>query len=163
MLSSLARYLEPLPDEEGDAFLTQIQTLFQSEFIAKQLVPDQKKEESANISSQAVNSERLADNNQPPKNYDEAKSDSDQETTHKPSETNSPTVLHMGSVLSAEHDYLLWNPIHLIFQVVIYKFMSIWSMDFCTSITILVFTVWFLCVLKVPFKVKINSILIIKY
>uniref|UniRef100_H3CL25 Myb-like, SWIRM and MPN domain-containing protein 1 n=1 Tax=Tetraodon nigroviridis TaxID=99883 RepID=H3CL25_TETNG len=37
MLSSLARYLEPLPDEEGDAFLTQIQTLFQSEFIAKQL------------------------------------------------------------------------------------------------------------------------------
>lgn len=106
MLSSLARYLEPLPDEEGDAFLTQIQTLFQTEFIAKQLVADQKKEESVNILSEAVNSERLA-NNLIHKNYDEAKSDSDQETTHKPPETNSTTVLHMGSVLSAEHDYLL--------------------------------------------------------
>lgn len=106
MLSSLARYLEPLPDEEGDAFLTQIQTLFQTEFIAKQLVPDRKKEESANISSQAVNSDRLAYNNQTHQNY-ETKSDSDQEATSKPSETNSTTVLHMGSVLSAEHDYLL--------------------------------------------------------
>lgn len=120
MLSSLARYLEPLPDEEGDAFLTQIQTLFQSEFIAKQLVPDQKKEESVSISSQALNSERLAYDNLTHKNYDEAKSNSDQETTYKPSETNSTTVLHMGSVLSAEHDYLLWNPIYSIFQVVIY-------------------------------------------
>lgn len=106
MLSSLARYLEPLPDEEGDAFLTQIQSLFQSEFIAKQLVPDHKKEECVNISSQAVNSERLDFNNLTHENY-EVKSDSDQETTYKPSETNSTTVLHMGSVLSAEHDYLL--------------------------------------------------------
>lgn len=120
MLSSLARYLEPLPDEEGDAFLTQIQTLFQSEFIAKQLVPDQKKEESVSISSQTLNSERLAYDNLTHKNYDEAKSNSDQETTCNPSETNSTTVLHMGSVLSAEHDYLLWNPIYSIFQVVIY-------------------------------------------
>lgn len=139
MLSSLARYLEPLPDEEGDAFLTQIQTLFQSEFIAKQLVPDHKKDESVNILPQAVNSERLTYDNLTHKNYDEEKSDSDQETTYKPSETSSTTVLHMGSVLSAEHDYLLWNLIHLIFQVVIYTFISIWSMDFCTtSITILV-------------------------
>lgn len=139
MLSSLARYLEPLPDEEGDAFLTQIQTLFQSEFIAKQLVPDQKKDESVNIFPQAVNSERLTYGNLTHKNYDEEISDSDQETTYKPSETNSTTVLHMGSVLSAEHDYLLWNLIHWIFQVVIYTFISIWSMDFCTtSITILV-------------------------
>lgn len=162
MLSSLARYLEPLPDEEGDAFLTQIQTLFQTEFIAKQLVPDRKQEESGNISSQAVNSDRLADNNETHQNY-EAKSDSDQEATYKPSETNSTTVLHMGSVLSTEHDYLLWNPIHLIFKVVSYTFMSIWSMNVCTSITILVFTVWFLCLLKVSFEVKINRIKIYIY
>lgn len=106
MLSSLARYLEPLPDEEGDAFLTQIQTLFQSEFIAKQLVPDQRKEKSVKTLTQAVNSERLAYDSLTHKNYDEAKSASDQETTYKTSE-NSTTVLHMGSVLSAEHDYLL--------------------------------------------------------
>lgn len=134
MLSSLARYLEPLPDEEGDAFLTQIQTLFQSEFIAQQLVLDQKKEESVNISSQAVNSERLAYDHLTHKNYDDAKSDTDQETTYKPSETNSTTVLHMGSVLSAEHDYLLWNPIYLIFQL---WFIHSYQMDFCTSIAIL--------------------------
>lgn len=115
MLSSLARYLEPLPDEEGDTFLTQIQTLFQSEFIAKQIVTDQMKNESVNFSSPAVNSERLPYANLThTQNYDEAKSDSDQENTNK---TNSTTVLHMGSVLSAEHDYLLWNPIYLIFQV----------------------------------------------
>lgn len=131
MLSSLARYLEPLPDEEGDAFLTQIQTLFQSEFIAQQLVLDQKKEESVNISSQAVNSERLAYDHLTHKNYDDGKLDTDQETTYKPSETNSTTVLHMGSVLSAEHDYLLWNPIYLIFQL---WFIHSYQMDFCTSI-----------------------------
>eukprot|EP00066_Takifugu_rubripes_P023612 XP_011612878.1 PREDICTED: histone H2A deubiquitinase MYSM1 [Takifugu rubripes] len=105
MLSSLARYLEPLPDEEGDAFLTQIQTLFQSEFIAKQLVPDQEEGESLNISSQAA--EGLAYDRLITKKQDEGRIDSDQETAYKPTETSSTTVLHMGSVLSAEHDYLL--------------------------------------------------------
>lgn len=115
MLSSLARYLEPLPDEEGDAFLTQIQTLFQSEFIAKQLVPDQEGE-SVNISSQSAHSEGLADYSLNTKKHDEGRIDSDQETVDNSTETNNTTVLHMGSVLSAEHDYLLWNPIYLDFS-----------------------------------------------
>lgn len=104
MLSSLARYLEPLPDEEGDAFLTHIQTLFKSEFIAKQLVPDQEAGESLNISSQAEEDSLITE-----KKHDEGRIDSDQEAADKPTETNTTTVLHMGSVLSAEHDYLLWN------------------------------------------------------
>lgn len=103
MLSSLARYLEPLPDEEGDAFLTQIQTLFQSEFIAKQLVPDQEAGESLKISSQAEEDSLITK-----KKHNEGRIDFDQEAADKPTETNTTTtVLHMGSVLSAEHDYLL--------------------------------------------------------
>lgn len=124
MLSSLARYLEPLPDEEGDLFLTQIQALFQSDFIAKQQGPDQEKGESLNISSRPADSDELV--------YDQLLSeerpqeggrnsdpdsgralDSSVQTTDKTSETNSSTVLHLGSVLSTEHDYLLWWTIYL--------------------------------------------------
>lgn len=126
MLSSLARYLEPLPDEEGDAFLTQIQTLFQLEFIAKQLVPDQQERECVNISSQSANSEG------PPDDYLFTKKKDNDRRTDSDQETSSTTVLHMGSVLSDEHDYLLWNPIYLIVHIVIHTF--IWSMDSYTGI-----------------------------
>ncbi|KAK2835815.1 hypothetical protein Q5P01_016299 [Channa striata] len=53
MLSSLARYLEPLPDEEGDHFLTQIQALFVSDFISKQ---QQEEGQSLNNFSRPANS-----------------------------------------------------------------------------------------------------------
>lgn len=133
MLSSLARYLEPLPEEEGDAFLTQIQTLFQSEFIAKQLVPDQEEGESLNISLQAA--EGLAYDRLITRKQDEGRIDSAQETAYKPTETSSTTVLHMGSVLSAEHDYLMWN---VMFHFSCYDTYIHISMKhgFCTNITI---------------------------
>lgn len=122
MLSSLARYLEPLPDEEGDPFLTQIHALFQSDFIAKQQLPDQEEGESLNISSRPVDSDDLAyDQLFSEERPQEGGRDSDPEsgrasessvqpttqTTDTTSETNSITVLHLGSVLSTEHDYLL--------------------------------------------------------
>ncbi|XP_076583037.1 histone H2A deubiquitinase MYSM1 [Chaetodon auriga] len=122
MLSSLARYLEPLPDEEGDPFLRQIHALFQSDFIAKQQPPDQEEGESSNISSRPVDSEDLAyDQLISEERPQEGGGDSDPDsvrasdrgvqpttkTTDTTSETNSSTVLHLGSVLSTEHDYLL--------------------------------------------------------
>lgn len=122
MLSSLARYLEPLPDEEGDPFLTQIQALFQSDFIAKQQIADQEEGESLNISSRPVDSDELAydqliseESPQEGERYSDPDSgrtlDSSVQITtlitDKASETNSSTVLHLGSVLSTEHDYLL--------------------------------------------------------
>ncbi|KAE8294561.1 Histone H2A deubiquitinase MYSM1 [Larimichthys crocea] len=116
MLSSLARYLEPLPDEEGDPFLTQIQSLFQSEFIAKQ----QKEGESLNISSRLGNSDDLltfdqlmGEEERPQEGGRDSDpdsgsaSDSSVQPSDTTSETNSSTVLHLGSVLSTEHDYLL--------------------------------------------------------
>lgn len=117
MLSSLARCLEPLPDGEGDLFLTQIQALFQSDFIAKQKVPDQEEGEPLNISS------RPADSNDPTSfhvdseerlqeggrhlNKDTGRVSLTGHTADTTSVTSSSTVLHLGSVLSAEHDYLL--------------------------------------------------------
>ncbi|XP_036972042.1 histone H2A deubiquitinase MYSM1 [Acanthopagrus latus] len=118
MLSSLARYLEPLPEEEGDSFLSQIQALFQSDFIAKQQVSDQEEEESLNISSRPVDSDDLAyDQLISEERAQEGGRESDPDSgrasdnsllpTDSTSETNSSTVLHLGSVLSTEHDYLL--------------------------------------------------------
>ncbi|XP_038572352.1 histone H2A deubiquitinase MYSM1 [Micropterus salmoides] len=122
MLSSLAKYLEPLPDEEGDPFLTQIQTLFQSDFIAKQQPPDQEERESLNISPRPVDSDDLAfDHLISEQRPQEGGRDSDldcgraSDSSVQPatqskdttSESNSSTVLHLGSVLSTEHDYLL--------------------------------------------------------
>lgn len=114
MLSSLARYLEPLPDEEGDPFLTQIQALFQSDFIAKQQLSDQEEGESLNISSIPVDSDdfvfdQLISSEERPQeegrgSAPESGRDSDSVQT---TDTNSSTVLHLGSVLSTEHDYLL--------------------------------------------------------
>ncbi|KAG8003421.1 Histone H2A deubiquitinase MYSM1 [Nibea albiflora] len=119
MLSSLARYLEPLPDEEGDPFLTQIQSLFQSDFIAKQQPPEQEEGESLNISSRPVDSDDLLTFDQlmgEEERPQEGGRDSDPDSgsasdssvrLSDTSETNSSTVLHLGSVLSTEHDYLL--------------------------------------------------------
>ncbi|XP_022048371.1 histone H2A deubiquitinase MYSM1 [Acanthochromis polyacanthus] len=99
MLASLARYLESLPDEEGHPFLTQIQALFQSDFISKQQSSDQEEGESLSLSSKPVDSEDLA--------FDQLISQETPQEGRKDSETNSSTVLHLGSVLSTEHDYLL--------------------------------------------------------
>lgn len=115
MLSSLARYLEPLPDDEGEPFLNQIQALFQSDFIAKQ-----PHEESLNTSPRPVDTEdfafdQLISHNRPQdareacdQGSGKAFSDRVQTTMDTTSETNNMPVLHMGSVLSSEHDYLLW-------------------------------------------------------
>ncbi|CAI5640055.1 histone H2A deubiquitinase MYSM1 [Oreochromis niloticus] len=98
MLASLARYLEPLPDEVGDSFLTQIQALFKSDFISKQQLPDCEEGEPLNISSKLVDSGELTFDQ--PISPEEEKDQGDSETTGS-------TVLHLGSVLSTEHDYLL--------------------------------------------------------
>ncbi|XP_078115761.1 histone H2A deubiquitinase MYSM1 [Sander vitreus] len=112
MLSSLARYLEPLPDEEGDSFLTQIQALFQSDFIAKQ-----EEGESFILSRPEVSDDFAFDQLMSEERPQEGGRDSDPDSgrasdrrvqpTDTNSDTNSSTVLHLGSVLSTEHDYLL--------------------------------------------------------
>ncbi|XP_029001689.1 histone H2A deubiquitinase MYSM1 [Betta splendens] len=108
MLSSLARYMEPLPDEEGEPFLTQIQSLFHSDFIAKQ----HQQEEAASF-SRLVDSDDLSFDQGPQmgdcdQDCGTASDSNVQPTTQSPtSDTNSSTVLHLGSVLSPEHDYLL--------------------------------------------------------
>lgn len=114
MLSSLARYLEPLPEEEGDPFLTQIQALFQSDFISKQ----QEEGDSANTSLRPEDSDDFASDQlivqeQGGGDYDQDSCSSAQHNTDTTSETASSTVLHLGSVLSPEHDYLLWRTKHL--------------------------------------------------
>ncbi|XP_077391363.1 histone H2A deubiquitinase MYSM1 [Festucalex cinctus] len=92
MLSSLARYLEPLPDEEGEAFLTQIHALFLSDFIAKQQQqPGEGEREESNSSS----------------NSPAPVSSGDVEEDPAGDEKQSSAVLHLGSVLSTGHDYLL--------------------------------------------------------
>ncbi|KAM9762755.1 histone H2A deubiquitinase MYSM1 [Menidia menidia] len=91
MLMSMARHLEALPNEEGDLFLTQIQSLFFSDFISKQQSPDQEEGEPLNISPQPVDSDDMCFDQEEKGNAD----------------TDSSTVLHLGSVLSTEHDYLL--------------------------------------------------------
>ncbi|XP_020487536.2 histone H2A deubiquitinase MYSM1 isoform X1 [Labrus bergylta] len=110
MLSSLARYLEPLPDEEGDPFLTQIQALFQSDFIAKQQQAseqDGEEEESLDTSHRPVGSTELVMSEERPL-LGVADSDDDVgSASDGSSETQSSMVLHLGSVLSTEHDYLL--------------------------------------------------------
>ncbi|XP_030583647.1 histone H2A deubiquitinase MYSM1 [Archocentrus centrarchus] len=99
MLASLARYLEPLPDEVGDSFLTQIQALFKSDFISKQQLPDWGEGGSLNSPSKSVDSGDLT--------FDQLISQEMPQEGQGESETASSTVLHLGSVLSTEHDYLL--------------------------------------------------------
>ncbi|KAM3620111.1 uncharacterized protein V6R79_018455 [Siganus canaliculatus] len=120
MLLSLVRYLEPLPDNEGEDFLTQIQSLFQSDFMAKQQGPDPEEGESIHMSlrsvdsanyDQLINEERPQDSGRDCDPFSSSASTSSvqqtTQTTDTSSETNSDTVLHLGSVLSTEYDYLL--------------------------------------------------------
>lgn len=100
MLSSLARYLEHLPEEEGDPFLTQIHALFQSDFIPKQPPSDQDEGEPMNFSPRPIESDEL-------RGDCDQDSDTSEQPTTETLETNSSTVLHLGSVLSTGHDYLL--------------------------------------------------------
>ncbi|XP_053738935.1 histone H2A deubiquitinase MYSM1 isoform X1 [Synchiropus splendidus] len=95
MLSSLARYLEPLPDEEGEIFLTQIHSLFLSDFVSKQHSSDLGESEPVNASPRSLD---LCTG-------DDSVEDSGETSDRVESEGN--TVLHMGSVLTCEHDYLL--------------------------------------------------------
>ncbi|KAA8589853.1 hypothetical protein FQN60_013218 [Etheostoma spectabile] len=112
MLSSLARYLEPLPDEEGDPFLTQIQALFQSDFIAKQEEGDSfilsRPEVSDDFAfDQLISEDRPQEGGRDSDPDSGRASDSSAQPTDTNSDTHSSTVLHLGSVLSTEHDYLL--------------------------------------------------------
>lgn len=97
MLVSLASYLEPLPDGEGELFLAQIQSLFWSDFISKQQFSDT--EEEKTISSKPVDLDDSAHGQL-------ICQDGHQKGGGVP-ETDSSTVLHLGSVLLTEHDYLL--------------------------------------------------------
>lgn len=118
MMSSLAKYLESLPDEDGEPFLNQIQALFLTDFIAKQQASNQEEGEFLNNSPRLADSEGLAFDNvtsdegtlEGYKNFDSELGkgfDNISDPTDNRSEGNDPMVLHMGSVLSSEHDYLL--------------------------------------------------------
>lgn len=118
MMSSLAKYLESLPDEDGEPFLNQIQALFLTDFIAKQQATNQEEGRFLNNSPKPVDSDELAYNHlasdeRPLDGQTNIDSefgrvfDDISETTDNASEANDPMVLHMGSVLSSEHDYLL--------------------------------------------------------
>lgn len=105
MLSSLAKYMEPLPDDEGDPFLVQIQGLFQSVFIPHQQSMDQEAEQTVNASSELSHTDDSDQESLPGDSDQESKPSYQTETTA--SEVTDNVVLHMGSVLSTEHDYLL--------------------------------------------------------
>ncbi|XP_072295373.1 histone H2A deubiquitinase MYSM1 [Eucyclogobius newberryi] len=99
MLSSLAKYLEPLPDDEGDSFLEQIQALFQTEFVPNQQTFDREAGETLNVPSESLDSDDFDQMSQSEDKSQDAKTD------HFQAEEN--VVLHLGSVLPTEHDYLL--------------------------------------------------------
>ncbi|KAM9384104.1 histone H2A deubiquitinase MYSM1 isoform 2-T2 [Pholidichthys leucotaenia] len=100
MLASLARYLEPLPDEEGEPFLTQIQDLFLSDFISKQQSTKQEEEEECfNIPFKSTGSDDLV--------LTQLINEENSQEEAGSSETKGSPVLHLGSVLTSEHDYLL--------------------------------------------------------
>lgn len=126
MMSSLAKYLESLPDEDGEPFLNQIQALFLTDFVAKQQAPNQEEGEFLNNSPRPADPEELAYNDltsdegplEGQRNFDSELGrvfDNISETTDNRSEANDPMVLHMGSVLSSEHDYLLWIVNHVVY------------------------------------------------
>ncbi|XP_038162854.1 histone H2A deubiquitinase MYSM1 isoform X2 [Cyprinodon tularosa] len=98
MLSSLARHLEPLADGEGDHFLSEIQSLFLSEFISKQKSLFHGDGKPLDI-SKPVESDGDA--------LDHLISQEKSHKAEEEAETNSGSVLHLGSVLTTEHDYLL--------------------------------------------------------
>ncbi|XP_023194662.1 histone H2A deubiquitinase MYSM1 isoform X2 [Xiphophorus maculatus] len=97
MMASLARHLEALPDGEGDQFLSEIQSRFLLDFVSKQKSSYKEEEEHLNISS-SVQSDA---------SFDQLISQEEFPKGGESAETNSSSVLHLGSVLSTEHDYLL--------------------------------------------------------
>lgn len=99
MLLSLAAHLEPLPAGEGEQFLTHIQSLFLSDFISKQQFSDTEEEKPLNISSKPGHSDEMA--------FDQLICQDGPQEGGGDSESDSSTVLHLGSVLSTGHDYLL--------------------------------------------------------
>ncbi|XP_032429007.1 histone H2A deubiquitinase MYSM1 isoform X1 [Xiphophorus hellerii] len=98
MMASLARHLEALPDGEGDQFLSEIQSRFLLDFVSKQKSSYKEEEEHLNISS-SVQSDDAS--------FDQLISQEEFPKGGESAETNSSSVLHLGSVLSTEHDYLL--------------------------------------------------------
>ncbi|XP_014875974.1 histone H2A deubiquitinase MYSM1 isoform X1 [Poecilia latipinna] len=98
MMASLARHLEALPDGEGDQVLSEIQALFLSDFVSKQKSSCKEEEQHLNISS-SVQSDDDA--------FDQLIGQEEFPNGGESAETNSSSVLHLGSVLSTEHDYLL--------------------------------------------------------
>ncbi|CAN9500639.1 unnamed protein product [Ophioblennius macclurei] len=99
MLSSLERYMKPLPEQEGDLFLTQIQILFQTDFISKQQSSDQKEDESLKTLSKPVD---LGDLSLDRVINPESRPQDERED----SKSNSKPVFHLGSVLPKEHKLL---------------------------------------------------------
>lgn len=114
MLSSLARYLEPLPDGEGDPFLTHIQALFHSQFVAERL-SDQEESGASGSLAEPIDTEDFPFTE--PMNEDESEvqgTDSglpdweiQPSTPTADTQPPSPFQLHLGSVLLTGHDYLL--------------------------------------------------------
>lgn len=98
MMASLARHLDSLPDGEGDQFLCEIQSLFLSDFISQQESSHEEEGEPLN-NSMLVQSDDIA--------FDQLISQEKSPKGGEDAETNSSSVLHLGSVLSTEHDYLL--------------------------------------------------------
>ncbi|XP_029939370.1 histone H2A deubiquitinase MYSM1 [Salarias fasciatus] len=98
MLSSLRRYMKPLPEQEGDLFLAQIQILFQTDFISKQQSLNQEEDDSLKTSSKPVDLDDLP--------LDRVISQERSRDEGADSKTNSDTVLHLGSVLPKEHKLL---------------------------------------------------------
>lgn len=99
-MASLARHLESLPDGEGDQFLSEIQSRFLSDFVSKQKSSHKEEEEHLNISSFVQSDDAT---------FDQLISQEEFPKGGESAETNSSSVLHLGSVLSTEHDYLLWK------------------------------------------------------
>ncbi|KAK7889322.1 hypothetical protein WMY93_024882 [Mugilogobius chulae] len=96
MLSSLAKYLEPLPDDEGDPFLVQIEALFLSEFIPRQQTFEQEAMESLNVPPEPMDSADCDQILHPPETSQDLKEDD--------TIASENVVLHLGSVLPTEHD-----------------------------------------------------------
>ncbi|XP_055800287.1 histone H2A deubiquitinase MYSM1-like isoform X1 [Salvelinus fontinalis] len=122
MMSSLGRYLEPLLEEEGDHFLSQIHTLFLSHFVAEK--PRDEEEGETSDSSDPINTHafpftqpiniRGTDDTGTKDNCEnESVSPIDSIETPNIETTNSHTAnqenlypMQFGSVLLTGHDYL---------------------------------------------------------
>ncbi|XP_041695105.1 histone H2A deubiquitinase MYSM1-like isoform X1 [Coregonus clupeaformis] len=122
MMSSLGRYLEPLLEEEGDPFLSQIHTLFLSHFVTEK--PRDQDEGETSDSSEPINTHafpfaqpinvRGTDDTGTQENWEnESISPIDNIETPSIENTNSHTAnqenlhpIQFGSVLLTGHDYL---------------------------------------------------------